>query len=154
VSAETPEPPEPSEPTKDELLAMAYVDGELSGAERAAFDERLAREPLLAREVAELRSLELLSRHAAPPEPADHEWSRLARSPLSRTLGPLSWALIAIGTLGLGIWSIVRLARAELSLVPKVLALALVAGVVLRLLLALRQRARTLPYDPYTRVKR
>ncbi len=142
------------EPTHDELTAMAYVDGELPAAERAAFEERMAREPLLAKEVVELRELDVLSRHAAPPEPADHEWQRLERSPLSRTLGPASWILIALGTIGLAAWLVVELVRADFALLPKVLVLALVAGAALRVLLAVRQRLRTLPYDPYTQVKR
>lgn len=142
------------EPTQDELLAMAYVDGELAPDERAAFEARLSREPHLAKEVVELRELDVLSRHAAPPEPADHEWQRLARSPLSRTLGPVSWILVAIGTLGLSAWLVAELVRADFALLPKVLLLALIAGALLRVLLAVRQRVRTLPYDPYTKVKR
>ena len=31
-----------SEPTRDQLLAMAYVDGELSAVGRAEFEARLA----------------------------------------------------------------------------------------------------------------
>ena len=35
-------------PSRDELLAMAYVDDELDPAERARFEARLADEPRLA----------------------------------------------------------------------------------------------------------
>jgi anti-sigma factor RsiW len=143
-----------SEPGADELLAMAYVDGELDPASRAAFAARLEREPRLAKEVAELQTIELLARQAAPPEPADHEWARVERSTMSRTLGPLSWVLLGSAALGLAAWAIVCIADCGLPLVPKVLVLALVAGIVLRLVLAVRQRARTLPFDPYTKLKR
>ena len=43
------------EPSADELTAMAYADGELSGAELEAFERRLAAEPDLSRAVAEYR---------------------------------------------------------------------------------------------------
>ena len=62
------------EPSADELTAMAYADGELSGAERAAFEQRLAAEPDLGRAVSDYRELEIMARQLAPPEPADHEW--------------------------------------------------------------------------------
>ena len=42
-------------PTPDELLAMAYVDGELDDEAARAFEDRLPDEPALVREVAELR---------------------------------------------------------------------------------------------------
>jgi anti-sigma factor RsiW len=142
------------EPTQDELLAMAYADGELAPAERRAFEERIAREPLLAREVTELRELDVLARHASPPEPADHEWERIARSPSQRTLLPLAWTLIVVATIVLAGWILWTECTCGLELVPKLAVIALTAGLLLLAGLALRNRLRTLPYDPYTKVKR
>lgn len=143
-----------SEPSADELLAMAYVDGELDPERRAAFAARLEREPLLAKEVAELQAIELLARQAAPPEPADHEWARLEREPLTRGMSALSWILLGSAIVGLCAWGVAWIVGCDLAPLPKILVLALVAGIVLRFLLAVRQRARTLPLDPYTKVKR
>ena len=92
------------EPSADELLAMAYADGELLGTERAHFEQRLAAEPALAREVAQLKRLEVLARHAAPPEPMDHEWERLARSGGQRGLWSAGWLFFGAGVLGLAAW--------------------------------------------------
>lgn len=142
------------EPTADELLAMAYADGELAPSERTAFEARLAREPRLAKELAELREVDVLARHAAPLEPQDHEWARLARTPLTRTASPLAWALIVLATIGLGVWLVWTECTCELDLLPKLCVLALTAGLLLLLGLAVRNRMRTLPFDPYTKVKR
>lgn len=146
--------PAERDPTPDELLAMAYADGELAPAERAAFEARLAREPRLAKELTELRELDLLTRHAAPAEPQDHEWARIARSPMTRALSPLAWTLIVLATLGLAGWILWTECTCELDLLPKVCLIALSTGLLLLLGLTLRNRVRTLPYDPYTKVKR
>ena len=49
------------EPTTDELAAMAYADGELSLQERRAFEERMASEQALGREVVQYQRLQALA---------------------------------------------------------------------------------------------
>ena len=142
------------EPTRDELLAMAYADGELDAQARARFEQRLAAEPALAREVADLKRLELLARHAAPPEPMDHEWERLARSSGQRGLWSAGWLLFGAGLLGLAAWGLTCLECAQVSWVPKVLVPLAILGALLLVGAAVRARARTLRYDPYRDVKR
>lgn len=142
------------EPSRDELLVMAYVDGELDERGRAELEQRLAASPELRREVSALRELGLLARAAAPREPMDHEWRALARDPLQRgTLG-LGWALFALGGLGVlgyGLWQLLR------SDVPPLLRLCLVAvalGCALLFAAVLRGRLRTRHLDPYRKVER
>jgi len=142
------------EPTADELAAMAYVDGELAGEARRAFEARLAADPALAREVAGLRELAVLARQAAPPEPADHEWERIRQSGVQRTLSPLAWALIVLATLGLAGWLVYVECTCGLDLLPRICIVALTLGLLLLLGLTLRNRLRTLPYDPYRKLKR
>jgi len=142
------------EPTRDELLAMAYADGELAPAERAGFEARLALEPELAREVSELRRLELLARHAAPPEPMDHEWGRLARSAGQRGLRGAGALFLGAALLGLAAWALACLEFSHASWVPKVLVPLAILGSLLLVGAAVRARARTLRYDPYRDVKR
>jgi len=142
------------EATPDELLAMAYVDAELAPDERARFEERLHKEPALAREVTELRRLELLARHAAPAEPMDHEWERLARATGQRGLWSAGWLFFGAGLLGLAAWGLTCLECSQASWVPKLLVPLAILGALLLVGAAVRARARTLRYDPYRDVKR
>lgn len=142
------------EPTRDELEAMAYVDGELAPQARARFEERLGREPALAREVTALRALELVARRAAPPEPMDHEWQRLARSRSQRGLWFAGWAALLAGLAGLLGWSLWCLECSSWPLAPKILLPLALAGSALLVGAAVRARRRTMRYDPYRDVQR
>jgi len=146
---------EETPPTRDELLAMAYVDGELEESARVEFVGRMAREPALAREVAELQGLELIARRMAPPEPADTEWARIESELVHRGGTWLGFALLLVGVLGPLIWGVVGIARSdELGLAAKLLLASGLAGIALLFLLVLRARLRTLPFDPYTKIQR
>jgi anti-sigma factor RsiW len=141
-------------PTPAELLAMAYVDGELAPAERAAFEARLEREPALVREVAAQQRLAVLARAAAPREPIDREWAAIERSMITRAGVPLSWALLALGVAGLASWCAFEVACCPIGWIPKVLTGAIASGFLLLFLLALRTRLRTKAFDPYDDVRR
>jgi len=141
-------------PTRDQLLAMAYADGELADDARAAFEARLGQEPALAREVAALKRLEVLARRAAPPEPIDFAWRALE--------GDLAYAQgKRLGTFLLGLAVVLGFAGglaallvAPLPLWVEACALLVLVGLALLFLSALRGRLKTLPYDPYTDVQR
>jgi len=147
-------PTEAREPSRDELLAMAYADGELAAADNEAFEKRLATEPALAREVAELQKLGILARQYASPEPKDFEWQRLESELVHSTGWTLGWVLIAVGAAGLGVSSAVLLLLSELNPMLKFFLTVTTLGLVSLFLLVLRARLRTLPLDPYTEVKR
>jgi hypothetical protein len=141
-------------PSDDQILAMAYSDGELSGAALVEFEMRIAREPALACEVTAQKRLHLLARHAAGPEPMDHEWNRIERSAVHRTGLGLAWSLILVGSLGLLGWGVAEELSSGLPLVPKISIALLIAGLGAFFLITLRNRLRTIAYDPYTQVKR
>jgi len=141
-------------PSESELLAMAYVDGELAPADRVAFEARLDREPGLVREVAGQQRLAVLARAAAPREPIDREWREIERSMITRAGIPLSWTLLALGAAGLAVWCAWEVAIAPIGPAPKLLTAAFVSGFLLLFLLALRARIRTKPFDPYDDVHR
>ena len=147
-------PTEAREPTRDELLAMAYVDGELGADQLEAFEKRLATEPALAREVAELHRLGILARQSAPPEPKDHEWRRLESELIHSTGWTLGWILAAVGVTGLGVWGAIAILSSDWPLALRFFLAVASLGLILLLLLVLRARLRTLPLDPYTEVKR
>ena len=142
------------EPTRDELLAMAYADGELPADARRELEERMAHEPALRREVAELRKLEVLARQVAPREPKDHEWDRLESGIVHPAGIGLGFLALFVGVLGITIWGGWELAVSDLELLPKILLFLILGGFVLLFLVVLRARLRTIPYDPYTEVKR
>lgn len=152
----TTRPPErdASGPTPDELLVMAYVDGELDATERARLEARFAREPALAAELASQRRLGLLAREMAPREPEDHEWARIEASAHGGALRWSTWALVvllplaAIVALEAWCWSPTTSPLVRWS-VTVLVALAIAAFV---LTWAARWRARR--YDPYTGVRR
>ena len=143
------------EPTRDELLAMAYVDGELDRAAREELERRMADEPALAREVAELKKLEVIARQTAPPEPMDHEWNRLRKGLVHRGGHLVGFLFLALGSIGLAVWGMIGVLRDdETELTAKVLLSLLILGALTLFLVILRGRLRTLPYDPYTEVQR
>jgi anti-sigma factor RsiW len=142
------------EPTQDELQAMAYADGELSETERRQFEARLADSPGLGKEVSEYLSLAILARQLAPPEPMDHEWDRLSKDPVQRMGFGAGWLLLLAGAFGVGGLGIYDIAQSDMAMLEKTFALALIGGVLVLLLVTLRGRLRTLPYDPYEKVQR
>lgn len=143
-----------TDPTEDELLAMAYADGELSDAATVKFKERLGDEPALGQQVSEYHALEVLARQVAPPEPMDFEWKRLSRDPLQKTGVLLGWIAFIGGALGLSCYGIYAVCYSDIPSLPKALVLSLIGGFLLLFLTTVRARLRTLPYDPYRNIER
>jgi hypothetical protein len=98
--------------------------------------------------------LHVLARQAAGPEPMDHEWARIARSPVHRAGLGLAWTSIVIGSLGTLAWAVTEELSSGLPPVAKISITLLVAGLCVLFLLTLRNRLRTIPFDPYNQVKR
>lgn len=139
-------------PSRDELLAMAYVDDQLAPAARAEFEERLKHESHLLREVAELRQLELIARQVTPLETADVALARFddAGGRVAVKAGWLMLLIVAIAGLA---------AIAVTLLVGLPWPLAILAGLgflglLLLFLTVLRRRLAVLPHDPYREVQR
>ena len=147
--------PEDPPPNPDELLAMAYADGELDADSRADLEARLGADPALALQVTHQQRLNLLMRKMAPQEPKDAEWARLAEDPLHRTGVGAGFSLTlaaALGVLVLTSWGIVN--SDDITTPWKLVLIALAVGVLALFLTVLRARLRTLPYDPYTSIER
>lgn len=141
-------------PTRDELLAMAYVDDQLADAERRAFQARLATEPELAREVAELQGLAVFARRAAPPEPIDVAWQHIDEDPLQKGAVSMGWLLAIAGLCGLSLLLAIALWQARISPWFKISSTALTVGLALLFVAVLRRRIESRAFDPYTSVKR
>jgi anti-sigma-K factor RskA len=138
----------------DQMLAMAYVDGELERDERRRFESRLALEPALAKEVEDLRELALLSRRSIPPEPEDREWHRLGRDPLHRKGLRLGLWLCILAVAGFATTLGITVLGSNEHWTLQLFLLTGTAGVCLVTLLTLRERLAVLPHDPYRKVHR
>lgn len=146
--------PVEKEPTRDQLLAMAYADGELSTESRRAFEARLSTEPELATEISEYRALQVITRQFAPPEPMDYEWQRIAEDPVEKAGHGLGWMLLVGGSVGLAGAGLLAIARSEMEVWAKGSIVATLAGFFVLLLMTTQDRLRTLDLDPYRKVKR
>jgi len=146
--------PPDREPTRDELLAMAYVDGELDLGARHELERRMATEPALRREVAELQRLAVMARLTTPPEPMDHEWNELEREWLHAGGGRLGMSLMLLALVGATLFGGFELLVSEAPLAARLIGGGGLLGALIFFLVVLRARLRTLPFDPYTRVER
>lgn len=142
------------EPSREQLLAMAYVDGELDPKARADFEQEIGLREDVRREVVQLQRLGLLARSMAGPEPIDHEWRKLARDPLQKSSTVLAFAGMVVGATGLAGLCAWQVWKSDMEALPKFLLAALCGGALLLFLVTLRGRLRTLPYDPYTEIER
>ena len=142
------------EPSAEDLRVMAYVDGELGAEERLEFEHSLAGRADLRREIARLERLNVLARHAAGPEPLDHEWRALAREPLQRAGFGFGFVLVCAGALALGAGLLMLTWTSSVNLALKLAASALALGHAVLFLATLRARLRTRHLDPYTDIER
>lgn len=146
--------PAAQHPSRDELLAMAYVDDQLDPAARAEFEGRLGQEEALRKEVTSLRRLDLIARTAAPPENIDIAWKEVDESPSQTSIIGLGWIATILGSVGVAAIAIQLVTQARLPLWERVSIICLVSGLTLIFLAIARRRWRTRHLDPYTSVKR
>ncbi|MFT4711477.1 MAG: hypothetical protein ACJAZ8_000897 [Planctomycetota bacterium] len=146
--------PAAQHPSRDELLAMAYVDDQLDPAAKAEFEGRLSREEALREEVTALRRLDLIARTAAPPENIDIAWKEVDESPSQTSLIGLGWVATVLGAIGMAAIGIQLITQARIPLWERASIVFLVSGLTVLFLAIARRRWRTRHMDPYTSVKR
>jgi|GEM_PF-1490754 hypothetical protein len=140
----------------DLLQAMRHADGELPASEVAEFEARIAREPLLAAEVAAQRRLAVMARNWSPRDAALEAWEARESSTLARVLRLVGIVVLCAGVVVLlGFMHFVL--TSEYSRVPLWMAyvfeVALV-GFVYLLWRAVRARLATRHLDPYRDLER
>ncbi|MCH2106643.1 MAG: hypothetical protein MK291_08390 [Planctomycetes bacterium] len=144
----------PPEPSEDELLAMAYADGELNEEARREAAHRMASDEAFALRVAHYQRLDVTARSALQ-EPQDIAHAKLAAEPTQRAALGLGWAALSVGLVGFYAWIFYVMVRdPEMPTTLKVLMLTGIGGFLLLFLAVLRKRLRELPFDPYTKVQR
>lgn len=141
-------------PTTDELLAMAYADGELSPEALRAFEERLSHEARLRTLVADQQRIAVLAREAAPAEPLALASLIVEREGPQPFLASLGRALLALAVAWIAVW--LGLTCFEGAWRPPIAGAALSAtlGFALLALRAWRVRRATRHLDPYRDVRR
>jgi hypothetical protein len=93
--------PDRDEPADErQMRMMAYIDDELTPAERESFELELERDRALALEVVEYQSLAALSSAMRIREPTDQERRRFWARFYNRTEWRIGWALLGLGMLG------------------------------------------------------
>ena len=143
------------EPTEDELLAMAYADGELEPEARREAAKRIAEDDAFALRVAHYQRLDVTTRTAISHEPQDTARAELSREPLQRATVSLGWMSATVGFIAFYAWVFYEiLQNEEMSGAPKIFLLSAAGGLFLLFLSVLRGRLRELPYDPYTDIER
>ena len=143
------------EPTEDELLAMAYADGELAPEARREAAKRISTEDAFALRVAHYQRLDVTTRTATSSEPQDTARAKLAEEPLQRATLGFGWVSATLGFIAFYAWIFYEiLQNEEMSGAPKIFLLCAAGGLFLLFLSVLRGRLRELPYDPYTDLER
>lgn len=144
-----------AEPSEEELLAMAYADGEMTPEESLRFESRMEAEPRLVHQVAEHHALDVLARRIAPREPADYDWAALQLDPLYQGTVGAGWFLLIAATalsFALAVWAVAT--NEGISYLHRGLILSSLLGFTLLFLTVLWRRIRAIPLDPYRHVER
>lgn len=109
--------PQPHAPTDADLeLLSAYIDNQLSVAERVGLEQRLRTEPLLRAELAELRATTELLRELEPVRPPRSFTLDPATAPRRVRFFPFAWVM-QLGS-GLAGMALVLLASVQLLAAP------------------------------------
>jgi len=141
-------------PTTDELLAMAYADGELAPEARATFEARLVVEPSLRALVVDQQQITVLARDARPPEPLELERLRVERGAPQAFLGAFGRLMLVLGLLYALVSLTLSTCNANLQLPLAGAGILLLAGLGALVARAQRIRRATQHLDPYRNVQR
>lgn len=141
--------------TEHEQQLMAYVDDELSAADRAAFEATMSRDPQLAIEAAKHKNIMDLSHSMALAEPSDHEIRRFWARFYNRTEWRLGWVLMSTGLVVLAIEGLYLLLTSGLmTWIQKGAILSTILGGLILLSHTVRLKLRTSHFDRYRGVMR
>ncbi len=141
--------------TRFESDGMRYIDGEMSGDARAAFERHCAECADCRRELASFAELDALTGRIQMIDPADAFWERYWRSVYRRVERKTAWVLMLAGAVMLAVF-VIRRAVASLHAITidKIAVVLLAAGFVLLLISLIRERCHEIKTDPYKDVKR
>jgi len=141
--------------TERQRQLTAYVDDELSVAERASFERMLAEDPELAREAVKLKNLIDLSQSMALSEPSEREVRRFWARFYNRSEWRIGWVLFTAGLVVLiGESLYLLMSSDQISWTLKGAILSTLIGGALLLWNTVRLKLRTSHFDRYRGVIR
>lgn len=134
---------------------MRYIDGEMTGEERAAFERHLDECGDCRRAMEELREVNRLTGSIMIKDPQDEFWELYWKSIYRRLERKIAWILMVAG---IGLLVGYELYRAFSSFgritFQKVALIVFIIGMVLLLVSVVRERIHQYKSDPYRDVKR
>ncbi len=144
---------------EDRDLLMRALDGELDADEKAAFEDRLARDEELRGEWRRLSRAREAIMGLELRNPPEDVWDGYWTSVYSRVERGVGWLLLSVGAIVVGSWAVWRwvgdlLADTTLPLVVRYGVLAVFFGLVILLVSVVRHRVNVFRTDPYRDVER
>ena len=141
------------------LKLMAYLDGELSAEERAAFEREIEASAEIREELEELKRVKDMTTRIAFVDLEDADWTRYWRGIYNRTEQAAGWILLSLGTVILTVYGLYHFLQAlwrdtTTPLLVRFGEFALVAGLAILLVSVLRHRLHSGKNDPYRGVRR
>ena len=136
-----------------------YLDGELSAAEREAFEQQVDRDPELARELEAMRAMKEVTDSMKLTEFPDQVWDRYWEGTYNRLERGVGWILLSLGAIvliGSGLYELV-VSLLKDSSEPWFVRLAIgsaCGGTAILFISVLRERIFVRKRDPYREVKR
>jgi predicted anti-sigma-YlaC factor YlaD len=140
-------------------LMMAYLDNELNPTDRRKLEDHLAGCAACAREMGEFKRLKQMTDTIALAEPADRVWEQYWGNVYNRMERGVGWVIFSVAAILLlvygGFIAIERLIEdPTLSILLKIGLLALLGGVAILFVSALRERIYFWSRDRYRDVRR
>jgi anti-sigma factor RsiW len=136
-----------------------YLDNELEPEERRAFEQEMARDPGLAKEVEAMSKLTSVMGGITLRELPDSAWDSYRARTYNRLERRIGWVLLSVGAMvligyGLYEFAVFLIAGAEVAWWVRVAIGAVCAGVAVLLVSVIRERLFVWKRDPYREVKR
>lgn len=134
---------------------MRYIDNEMSGDERAAFERHCAECDSCRLELASFTKLDALTGRVKMVDPTDAFWERYWRSVYRRVERKTAWVLMLSGAVMIAVFAVQQAVRSLRWITfEKIAVLLFAAGFVLLLVSLIRERCHQYKSDPYRDVKR
>lgn len=142
-----------------QLRLMAYLDDELSPVDRKAFEEEMARNQEIRREMEKLQTVKDMTTRIAFTDLEEADWKHYWRGIYNRTEQTVGWVLLSAGAIILSVYGLYHFLQdlwldTSIPFVIRAGLFAFLAGLAILLVSVARHRFHTAKNDPYRGVIR